>query len=322
MELATADIERADPGGASLEEAVCEPARRGAEIEAVLARDVDRERVGEPPPRRAGSPPRRERSRPWALTRPQHEAWSLRPRHGDALDEQRSRFFTLWKQRRAGRRPARTSERRKEHSCRHVQSPRLGGPRLRRASTPSRPLRSARALDAQPPCRAATFRPDTRSSRRSGFASRTALVVSPKRLRAATRRDPRCALVFNRAAVSRHRGPHAADSREVSLGAGGHRGAVPRNGRRTTLRRANVQPARRASLLGLTGAKARACGACRGSFLRRGRRSGQARRSRIVATSSASTVVSASSRASAPSTPLRVSSASSRARAGRGARRR
>ena len=44
VELAAADVERADPGGAGLEEAVREPAGRGADIEAVLARDVDRER--------------------------------------------------------------------------------------------------------------------------------------------------------------------------------------------------------------------------------------------------------------------------------------
>src|SRR5712691_12047108 len=50
MKLAVADVEGDNPRGAALQQAVCEAAGRGAEIEAVRARHVDRqrlERVGE-----------------------------------------------------------------------------------------------------------------------------------------------------------------------------------------------------------------------------------------------------------------------------------
>ena len=45
MELAVADVDRDDARRTGLEQAVREPARRGADVGAVAARDVDGERV-------------------------------------------------------------------------------------------------------------------------------------------------------------------------------------------------------------------------------------------------------------------------------------
>ena len=104
MELAAADVERADPGGAGLEEAVREPAGRGADIEAVLARDVDRERgerMGELLASAGDEAGRLCDLEPCLLVEQraglvlapdasgEHEGLGLRPRHGQAaLDEQ------------------------------------------------------------------------------------------------------------------------------------------------------------------------------------------------------------------------------------------
>ena len=59
MELAVADVERDHPGGARLQQAVGEAAGRGADVEAVLAGDVDAEGLE----RRASFSPPRETKR-------------------------------------------------------------------------------------------------------------------------------------------------------------------------------------------------------------------------------------------------------------------